>query len=77
MKISINYSYFDEVECEISPLYTCGDMFGIPYLWYTYEKFDKRENKYHLVKGGKEYSSKHIERERERERERDTLVSTK
>lgn len=52
IKFVDNVDYDDEVECKVAPPDSCEVMFGNPYLLDMDATLYKKENKYHLVKGG-------------------------
>jgi hypothetical protein len=56
IKFAINTDYFDEVKCIVAPLDSSEVMFGNPYLSERDVTFYMGDNKYILVKCGKDGS---------------------
>jgi hypothetical protein len=54
LKFAISCKFVDEVMCDVVPLYECGMVLGIPYLYDRKVIFYREHNQYHLIKAGKE-----------------------
>jgi hypothetical protein len=55
LKFAISSKFVDEVTYDVVPLNECGMVLGNPYLYDLKASFYREQNRYHLIKAGKEY----------------------